>query len=242
MPRFLLCLVTAVLFAATGAANAASDPPVRQGPADDEIVLILQAEDWVETRTATVRIAADLAVEAGTFATARGELVTTLAGFAGDAEWRVVDFAKQRDDAGFERWSVTAEARVPEAALADLSSQAQAATRPGRALRLAGIDYTPTLAEHQAALDELRAQLYARVATEIVTLNAAFPDRTFRLRLIDFSQTPRLQPRFETMSRTAALQAADAPKPPPGLAGAEKATLTARVHLAAVAPASAGAN
>lgn len=209
----------------------------RQGPADDEVTLELSVEDWVETKTATVRVAADLAVESGRFGAARQELVATLQGFGTGAEWRIVDFGKLGDDAGFERWRLVAEARVPEAALAELAGKTKGATKPGRALSVDSIEYTPTLAEREAVLDRLRAQVYARVAAEIAALNKAFPDREFRVRAV--AMGGGYQAMKERMAMRSGLVAA-APMPADaagGLAGAEKATLTARVTLAASVPA-----
>jgi hypothetical protein len=224
---------TAVPEAGAGGAPAID----RQGAADDGVMLELSVEDWVETDTATVRLGADLAVEAGKFGAARQDLVATLQGFGTGAEWRIVDFGKLGDDAGFERWRLVAEARVPEAALAELAGKAREATRPGRALSVASIEYTPTLAEREAVVDRLRARIYGRVARELAALNGAFADRDFRIRMIDFTTGFRPQPRMMTMARAeqagGAMKMADAGG---GLAGAEKATLTARVTLAAVAP------
>ncbi len=206
----------------------------RQGPADDEVNFELSVEDWVETRTATVRLAADLAVESGRFDAARQDLVATLRGLDAGAEWRVVDFSKLGDDAGFERWSVVAEARVPEAVVGGLASKLREATRPGRALKIDAIDYTPTRAEREAVIERLRGEIYGRVGREIAALNAAFPDRRFRVRVIDlspgFRPEQRAMPMVATMRGDAAPKAADASG---WLAGSEKAILAARVVLAA---------
>lgn len=224
--------------APAGAADSAADRETkteRQGPADDEVTLELSVEDWVETDTATVRVAADLAVEAGRFGAARQDLVTTLQGFGTGAEWRIVDFGKLGDDAGFERWRLVAEARLPEAALAELAGKATAATKPGRALSVASIEYTPTLEERETVIDRLRVRVYDRVAREIAALNGAFGDRGFRIRTIDFTSGFRPQPRMMTMARAEGVPAGAAKSADAGggLAGAEKATLTARVTLAA---------
>ncbi|MEQ8588008.1 MAG: hypothetical protein RLO01_15070 [Thalassobaculaceae bacterium] len=242
----LAALLAASLLSAaplTAAAVRADEtsPVTRQGVADDEVILMLDVEDWVETSSATVRIVADLAVEAGQFGTARSDLVSTLTGLNIDTTWRIVGFTKRADDAGFERWSVTAEARVPEAAVSDLSARTKDATKPGRALRVAEIDYSPTLAEREAVADSLRARIYSRVGKEIDALNAAFADRAFRVRLIDFTQSYRPMPRI-AKAEAQLMRSSDAAAPAAGggLAGAEKATLTARVHLSAAVPASGG--
>lgn len=231
-------LAASLLFAAPVVRADDTGPVTRQGVADDEVILMLDVEDWVETTSATVRIAADLAVESGAFGAARADLVSTLAGFGIDTTWRIVQFQKRADDAGFERWSVTAEARVPEAALSDMSAKAKEATKPGRSLRVAAIDFSPTMAEREAITDVLRSRIYARVGTEITALNAAFADRNFRVRMIDFTQSYRPMP-MAAKAEAQFMRSADTSGASAGggLAGAEKATLTARVHLAATAPA-----
>ena len=234
----LAALLATSLLLATPVQADETGPITRQGAADDEVVLMLEVEDWVETSSATVRIAADLAVESGTFGAARDELVSTLQGFGIDTTWRIVQFSKQADDAGFERWSVMAEARVPEAALSDLSAKAKGATKPGRSLTVASIDYSPTMSEREAVTDTLRTKVYERVGKEIASLNAAFADRGFRVRMIDFTQSFRPMPMAKAemqMMRSDSVQSASGGAA--GLAGAEKATITARVHLAATAPA-----
>lgn len=229
-----LALVLLAMPLAGAWAGDPDDSTRRQGVADDEVVFTVAVESWVETTTATVRVVADLAVEAGRFAIARGELVALLKGLGTGAEWRIADFSKGRDDAGFERWRVTAEARLPEAALSELGSRLKAASKPGLALSVETIDYTPTLVEREAVINMLRGRVYARVAEEIGALEAVFRDRDFRVRLIDFTQGFRPQPRLMREGMVAAAQG-DAPSVANGLAGAEKARLVARVHVAAQA-------
>ena len=232
-----LALPAAPAWAQKAAESDAETAIERQGPADDEVTLELSVEDWVETRTATVRVGADLAVESGRFGAARQDLVATLQGFGTGAEWRIVDFGKLGDDAGFERWRLVAEARVPEATLAELAGKTKDATRPGRALSVASIEYTPTLAEREAVLDRLRARVYDRVAAEIAALNKAFPDRRFRVRSLMMGTVHRPMPQMMTMARAEGAMAGKAADMGGGLAGAEKAQLTARVTLAATVPA-----
>src|SRR3546814_11046694 len=96
----------------------------------------------------------------------------------------------------------------------------------------------PTLAERVAWVDRRRAEVDARVAREVAALNEGVADRRFRVRMIDFTNTFQPEPRVMAMARAesagAAKFAADAGG---GLAGAEKARLTARVMVAAVVPA-----
>ena len=232
LPPFALALALLLAPVTAARADEHGGGVTRQGAADDEVIFSVEVESWVETTTATVQVAADLAVEAGQFGAARTALVATLKTLAAGVEWRIVDFSKGRDDAGFERWQVVAEARVPEALLSDLAAEAKAASKPGRALSVANIDYTPTLVEREAVINLLRGRVYARVAEEIDTLKATFRDRRFRVRLIDFTQSFRPQPRL--MREGVAMAAkSDVSQGSGGLAGAEKARLIARIHLAA---------
>lgn len=205
----------------------------RSGPADDTVTLELVEEAWVETDTATVRVGAVMAVESGGFGLARADLETDLASFVDGATWRIVDFGRRGDDAGFERWHVTAEARVPEAEVAALPDKAKKASKPGRALSIAQVDYTPTLAERERTIGQLRTALYARVAAEIEALNAVFPDRRFRVGSIRMAPGFRPGPNTPMLMRSEQMaQAAPMPKGG-GLAGAEKAELQAVVTLSA---------
>lgn len=229
-----LALATAPLSAARADEHTRPKAEItRSGVADDEVTLALSEEAWVETSTATVRLAADLAVESGSFGAARARLEADLAGFVEGAVWRIVDFRQRGEDSGFERWRVVAEARVAEAALADLPEKAKAASGPGRALSVAEVDYTPTRLEREATLATLRTALYARVAAEIAALNAAFPDRSFRVRLIHLQPEGGPVMRPQMMMRSEAMASDGAAPKAAGLAGAEKAILTASVVLAA---------
>ena len=83
-------------------------------PRQDEIMLEMSAEEWVETETATVVIAVDLAITAGNFGAARAEVERDLRTISAKAKWRLTRFNKLRDEAGYERWRVLAELLLPQ--------------------------------------------------------------------------------------------------------------------------------
>src|SRR3546814_9330135 len=87
-------------------------------------------------------------------------------------------------------------------------SKTKEATRPGRSLTVASIEYRPTLAEREAVVDRLRAEVYARVAREVAALNEVFADRRFRVRMIDFTNTFQPEPRVMAMARAESAGAA----------------------------------
>ena len=84
---------------------------------------------------------------------------------------------------------VAAEARLSETALGGLYEKARDASRPGLQVRISRIDFTPTLAERESTLGTLRARIYGRVRDELIRLNEIYPDRDYRVHLIDFTGT-----------------------------------------------------
>lgn len=237
MPIRRAFLALLVLAAMAPAARAQIPPP----RPDDEITLSLRAEGFVETGTALVTMAFDTALEGAGVATMRDRLNEVLGGFAKNSEWRFTRFDRVVDPAGLERWRVEAEARLPEGDLAGLADKAKAASRPGIQVRLAGIDFTPTLDEREAGFAKLRAEIYAQAEAELARLKAAIADRPYRIKRVNFQidgQPPRPVP-LPGMLR-AEPQAAQMAQAPQSFAAepsvARHIALTALVTLAASAP------
>lgn len=228
MIRYCLSLALAVLmlFAAPQVVRADT---VR----DDLVTLDLSLEKWVETESATVTVAADLAVKAGGFGAARQAVKEDLAKISGKAAWRLTGYDRLRDEAGFERWRITAEARLPGAELGGLGSSVKGLGEAGRSYAVLGIDFTPTLAEREAAMAELRAEIYKKAAEELDRLKAVYPDRGYRVAAIHFQtgSMPRPMPAQMMRAESAPKLASD------GAAGgdsvAQKAELRASVRFAA---------
>lgn len=200
----------------------------------DEIVLQLAAEDWVETKTARVVAAADVAIAGENRASVRDRMLDALKKLSPDADWRLSQFARSQDSAGLERWRVTAEARLPEKALGGLDDRAKSLSQPGLQLRIATTQFTPTLDEREATLAKLRATLYAQAKAEAEQAAKTWPDRAYRVARVDFQQQAvpmyRMAPQ-EAMA--SAPMAASADQFAGGdVAVAQKLTLQATVTLA----------
>ncbi|WP_193172261.1 SIMPL domain-containing protein [Nisaea nitritireducens] len=200
---------------------------------DDTVTLDLSLEKWVETDSATVTVVADLAVKAGGFGVARAAVQTDLTKISDKAPWRLVGYDRLRDEAGFERWRITAEARLPSTALGGIGSTVDDLGEAGRSYALLGIDFTPTLAEREAALADLRADIYQRAADELARLKAVYPDRGYRVAAIHIAPgaVPRPQPAM--MMRTEAISKLAADGSGGGDSVAQKAELRASVRFAA---------
>ena len=229
-----LTLLVAFLLASLAPARAQIPPP----RPDDEVTLTLHAEGFVETGTALVRVAFDTALEGAGVAQMRERLKEVLARLADQADWRFTRFDRVVDPAGLERWRVEAEARLPESLLAGLADKAKAGSRPGIQARIAGIDFTPTLAEREAGYAKLRASLYGEAEAELARLKAAVSDRAYRIKRVAFSaegEPPRPLPlpggamRAEQMAQAPQQSSAE-----PSVA--RHIALTALVTLAASAP------
>jgi hypothetical protein len=205
-------------------------------PIQDQVVLNLAVEDWVPTQTARVVLNAEAAIQGADAGKTRDELLAAAKKTA-SADWRIVRFDRSTDQAGLERWSASLETRLAESALGGLADRAKQSSRPGLQLTVAQIDFTPTLAESEAARAKLREQLYKRATEELQRLNAVASDRKFRIARIDFG-TVQVQPRpMLAMARNAQpaapeFKAADGAE----MELSQKATMHANVTFAANAP------
>jgi hypothetical protein len=205
-------------------------------PVMDQVVLDLAAEDWVGTETALVTVSADAAATGADAGTQRADLLRAVDGLAPDAEWRIVGFDRSTDQAGLERWRAVAEARLTENALAGLADKARQASRPGLQVRIASIEFTPTLIETEAVRARLRAEIYGKAALELKSLEQSFPGRKFRMGNIDFVDQPPVAYARKTREDTQPMAMAAAPAQDGPVNVSEKLVIRARVILSAVAP------
>ncbi len=212
---------------------------------DDVVTLNLAVEDWIQTQTAVVNMLIDAAINSNTVPGAREDVTALLNNVVPGAEWKILRFDRSRDSAGLERWQVLAEARLTDKQLSGLHDKAQKASAPGKQIRVAGIRFTPTLAERESAEAKLRAQIYKRVAEEIAALKTSFPDRIYRPGTISFNgmaqPVPMSTVAFKAgMGGAAPMEARAAPSPDQSgdgdsMAVAERMRLSASVILSTVA-------
>jgi hypothetical protein len=227
---FDVSIVLLVLFASLGVIEPAK---AENGLSDgrESVSLRLQAEGWVVTDHGDVAIEIDLAVPAGHLNQSRSAATDALLMVSPKANWRVVDFRKLKDEAGFERWWIAAEACLPEAVLAELPQRLENASQPGLSLRLRSLNYQPSVAEIEAARARLRVQIYETAKAELARLNEVFGSDRFTLGTID------LDPDFglvRPMTRdVASKRVFNAPEATPALGGqmARRLVLTALVEL-----------
>ncbi|WP_445680273.1 hypothetical protein [Radicibacter daui] len=174
---------------------------------DDSVTLSLSAESWVESATARVTVSINAAFPGAEAGDARARMLAAVETLAKPEDgWRFVQFNRDSDASGLERWSAVAEARLPESALGGLADKATAASKPGMQVAVANTDFTPTPEEMEKARASLRAEIYAKAEKERQTLNDALPGRQFRVATLNFE--PETTTRMSHVAMAAAPSAA----------------------------------
>lgn len=167
---------------------AAAEMPHRPAMMQDQVVLNLTTEGWVKTDTARVSVNVELVQQEEAAATLKDRIDGSLQSLAKDVDWRITSSRQQLDQTGLNRWYVSAEARIPEAALAGLQDRAKDASSPGYKVTVADVDFTPSLAEFEQLRGDLRAQIYQQALDEVSRLNKVMPGADYHVRKVDFVQ------------------------------------------------------
>lgn len=204
---------------------------------DDTVNLSLKLEDWVQTQTVRTVLGVDAAFSGADAGKVRGEILSAVKKLADGADWRFTRFDHNEDASGLERWNATLEARLPEAQLSGLSDRAKQASKPGLQVTLQEADFSPTLAEVEAAKAKLRGDMYKKVNEALAQLNQSEPDRKFRVMHINFDNSAPIY-------GAGALAGAPAPaamynkmaSPDEAVERSQKLQLSATVTFASMAP------
>jgi hypothetical protein len=240
MKRFALAIIACLVLCAF---PVRADEPGHPGfRPDDRVVFDVSAEDWVTTKTAHVSVTVEAAVNASTAGSMREDMVKAVNALA-KADWRLTSFDRSQDQTGLERWSAVYEARLPESDLGSLGDAAKKLSKAGMQLSIGTVDFTPTLEETETTRSSLRTQIYKIANDQLAALNAAMPDRSYRIALVDFTGDDGASPLPRVIKGRApmmAMMAAPGMQEPEGSATApapveraEKIMLTARVVFAA---------
>jgi len=183
---FLAILLSLCALSVSARANDALPPP-------DQIVLTVTEEAWVETETARVIVQVkSLITDANTGEMAASPLAILDKVAAG--HWRMTNSHRRQTDTGFEELVIVAEARLAKGLLSGLYDRAKDASEKGRVVRVAQIDFTPSLREREMTAAKLRQAIYARAAAEAKAVAAQFPDQGFRVHQVQFQGGPMPMP------------------------------------------------
>lgn len=188
-----LILTLSLLIGTVTAANAVILPP-QINPPLNQVMFQVNAEQWVTTANPKVIIAVNAATAEDNLSDVYGSIKQKLRKVGGDTQWRISTFQRSQDKSGLEQVYVTAEARLPEAQLNKLREQLKSISKAGETYTIAGIDYSPTLIERQAALADLRTNLYNQIKLELAKLNATYPNQKYVVHTIDFMENNEAPP------------------------------------------------
>lgn len=238
--RVLACALVAALTACCSCAQA-----MEKNGHQDTVTFTLSTEDWVTAKTARVIIGVEAAVSGAAAGSARGDMLKAVENVA-KSDWKLTGFSRAQDQTGLERWSASFEARLPENALGGLHEAAKKAGKAGMQLSVNAIDFSPTLDETESARAVLRAKLYKSAAEQLTALNAALPNRDYRIAEITFLDTGNAQPYAQneivtTRQRMVAMpsDATMSPVPvgaPKAMERSEKISVSAMVVMASLPP------
>ncbi len=224
---FLAILLSVCAFSFSARADNGLPPP-------DQIVLTVTEEAWVETETARVIMQVkSLITDANAGDVAANPLAILDKVALG--HWRMTSSHRRQTDTGFEELVVVAEARLAKNLLAGLYDRAKDASEKGRLVRVAQIDFTPSLREREMTATKLRQAVYARAAAEAKAVTAQFPEQGFRVHQVQFQGGPRpmvmaAQSRGKVRTMRAEAAEADAGS---GQQVSERMVLSATVVIAA---------
>lgn len=211
---------------------------------DDMVIFDLAAEDWVTTKTARVVVNVMSSVSSATAGNTRTAIAKALDDLA-KADWRLISFNRFQDQTGMEQWNISYEARLPENMLSGLNENAKKLSKPGMQISISTIDFSPTLEETQAVMAQLRSKIYKMANEQLGALNSAFPNRNYRISMINFTPDsaeeiafakPRaIMAKGKLMTMEAAV-AEDSSAISSPVERSEKIIMKARVIMAALAP------
>ncbi|MFC4271505.1 hypothetical protein GQF03_17930 [Sneathiella chungangensis] len=185
MNRLVIATVAFLSFAPLAAA---ADMPHRTFAQQDQVVLNLTSEGWVKTDTARVSVFIELVQQEEGADALKKKIDGSLQSLAKDVDWRITSSRQQLDQTGLNRWYVTAEARIPEAAISGLQDRAKEASSPGYKVNISDVDFTPSLAEFEKLKADLREQIYQQALDEVARLNKVMPGADYHVRKVDFVQ------------------------------------------------------
>ena len=173
----IACLVLATAAASTSLAMRGAPLP--------SIVYQINREAVVKTTTAEVTVVINSVVDSSHYDKARQDMLTRLQQLL-SGDWRVTQFDRQQDQSGLERVIARASLRTEESRLSGIRDKAKNVSRPGQQYDVERIDFTPSVAEVEAARTQLRLAMIQEVNTQLVEINKQFSGQPYRLQRLSF--------------------------------------------------------
>lgn len=230
----LKVLVATGLLASSSAILAASASPaiaVGKYPRLNVVHYQTSVEQWVTTKTALVTVGVDANLNQNGTDTLQQQINSSLQSLASDASWQMTDYERNQDASGLERIHIEEQARLTADQLNNLRSKTDTLSKPGIKYSIIDMQFTPSLAEMQAAQDALRAQLYDKIKQETNLLNKTY-DQDFYVHNIQFFNGDAPMPMPQNGVQFKAMAMAAAPSQG-GTTMSQRLVMSADVVLAA---------
>tara|TARA_B100000989_G_scaffold297295_2_gene282659 strand:+ start:2402 stop:3097 length:696 start_codon:yes stop_codon:yes gene_type:complete len=152
---------------------------VGQYPRLNSIVYTTSMDEWVSTDTANVSVVVNGSLQQADAAKLQSDVLANLKQLSAAGKWRITQFNRSKDQSDLERVTIVAEARLPQAQLANLRDDAKKLSKPGVKYEIQNIDFSPSDADVQATKDKLRDKIYAKVKKEVDRLDNVYTEEHF---------------------------------------------------------------
>ncbi|NNM59909.1 MAG: hypothetical protein HKM04_08860 [Legionellales bacterium] len=222
-----LMLITPLSFAD----SSQSQMPWPSYPKLNRIHYQASVEQWVTTSTALVTIGIDASQNQKGMDTLQEQVDDSLATLTKNVTWQMTDYERTEDASGLEQIHMEEQARLNTNQLIDMRSKTYNLSKPGIKYSIINIEFTPSLAELQAAQDSLRAELYTKIKQELDLVDKTYA-QDFYIHNITFTQgnAPMPVPMAQNGGNYKMLAVAGAVQPQATMS--QKVVMTADVILA----------
>lgn len=164
----------------------------------DTISMTVSEEQWVKTNTAKLSVSINASLNNKNIASFREKLMSNLTVIA-KGEWHMSEFRRSQDSSGLQKLYAKASVRLKQNMLTNVYEKAKTVSKAGLQFRVDNIDFTPSLKEMNSARMQLREKIYHKMTAEIKQLNQIYPNQSFSLHRVVFSENPSI----DTMNNAA---------------------------------------
>lgn len=213
MKYSLLAMACSMLITATCYAdNNGPIIPTGQYPALNIVHYQTSVEQWVTTKTALVTVGVDASLNQSGMDNLQQQVNDSLKALADNVTWQMTDYERSQDSSGLESIHIEEQARLTSDQLTNLRTQTDKLSKPGIKYSIIDLQFTPSLADIQAAQDNLRSQLYSKVKQELELVDKTY-DQEFYVHDLEFypGDMPVPSPNYGT-NKMVAMAAAPQPQ------------------------------
>lgn len=154
-------------------------------PAFASISIPLEAETWLQTKTANITINVDAATQNQDVLTTQEKIINQLKKLS-HVEWHIVSMNRSEGQSGLTHLVWQVQARVPLAEVNTIANKIKSISVSGRQFSLARTDYSPSFLARQQAQAELREKIYEMAKVVLMQANKALPDQPYHIGKINF--------------------------------------------------------